>query len=54
MAFVQKHNFNIKRALLLAFSAWISFVLAVLFEVDNPYWAAMPVWVIAHDAYYFY
>lgn len=49
MAFLQQHKANIQRALLLAFSAWISFVLAVLLGVDNPYWAAMPVWVIAQS-----
>lgn len=49
MIFFQQHKASLQRALLLAFSAWISFVIAVLLGVDNPYWAAMPVWVIAQS-----
>lgn len=49
MVFFQQHKSSLQRALLLAFSAWISFILAVLFGVENPYWAAMPVWVIAQS-----
>lgn len=49
MVLQQPHKVNVQRALLLAFSAWTSFVLAVLIGVENPYWAAMPVWVIAQS-----
>lgn len=35
------------RALLLAFSAWLSFAIAASMHVQNAYWAAMPVWVVA-------
>lgn len=32
--------------LCLAFSSWFAFCIAVLFNIPNPYWAAMPAWVI--------
>ncbi|MGO3132117.1 MAG: FUSC family protein [Alcaligenes sp.] len=31
----------------LALAAWLSFSIAVLLSVDNPFWAAMPVWVLS-------
>lgn len=31
----------------LALAAWLSFTIAVLLSVDNPFWAAMPVWVLS-------
>lgn len=49
VALIQLNSAAIKKAMLLAFSAWFSFLIAVLFGVDNPYWAAMPVWVIAQS-----
>lgn len=36
-----------KQALRLALAAWLAFALAVVLGLDNPFWAAMPVWVIA-------
>ena len=39
----------VKKALLLAFSAWLAFLIAVSLDIPNPYWAAMPVWVIAQS-----
>ena len=35
------------RALVLALSAWVAFAIAALHHVQNAYWAAMPVWVVA-------
>lgn len=35
------------RALALALSAWVAFTIAALQHIHNPYWAAMPVWVVA-------
>jgi uncharacterized membrane protein YccC len=35
------------RALLLALSAWLAFAIATIQHVQNAYWAAMPVWVVA-------
>ena len=35
------------RALVLALSAWVAFAIATLVHVQNAYWAAMPVWVVA-------
>ena len=35
------------RALALALSAWVAFAIATLVHVQNAYWAAMPVWVVA-------
>ncbi|BDU70045.1 hypothetical protein GETHOR_21460 [Geothrix oryzae] len=35
------------RALLLALSAWVAFAIATIQHVQNAYWAAMPVWVVA-------
>lgn len=35
------------RALMLALSAWVAFVIASMVHVQNAYWAAMPVWVVA-------
>lgn len=48
-AFIQLNRAGIKKAMLLALSAWLAFILAVILKVDNPYWAAMPVWVIAQS-----
>lgn len=31
----------------LALAAWLAFALASLLHIENPYWAAMPVWVVA-------
>lgn len=31
----------------MAMAAWLSFAIAVLLSVDNPFWAAMPVWVLS-------
>lgn len=36
-----------KQALLLAASAWLAFAIAASLHVENAYWAAMPVWVVA-------
>ena len=47
--FTQLGKSSLFKALLLAISAWLSFLIAVLLKVDNPYWAAMPVWVIAQS-----
>ena len=38
------------RALRMATAAWLSFILASLLHVENAYWAAMPVWVIAQPS----
>lgn len=35
------------RAFLLALSAWLAFAIAAGLHVQNAYWAAMPVWVVA-------
>lgn len=35
------------RGLALALSAWVAFAIATLVHVQNAYWAAMPVWVVA-------
>ena len=35
------------RALVLALSAWVAFAIATIHHVQNAYWAAMPVWVVA-------
>lgn len=35
------------RGLALALSAWLAFAIATLVHVQNAYWAAMPVWVVA-------
>jgi len=32
--------------LCLAFSSWLAFFIAVMIDMPNPYWAAMPAWVI--------
>ncbi len=37
-------------ALRLGLSAWLAFALAVLLQVPNAYWAAMPVWVVAQSS----
>jgi uncharacterized membrane protein YccC len=37
----------VTRALVLALSAWVAFAIATLVHVQNAYWAAMPVWVVA-------
>lgn len=34
----------------LAFAAWLAYALAALLHIDNAYWAAMPVWVVAQPA----
>ncbi|MCM2351908.1 MAG: FUSC family protein [Bacteriovoracaceae bacterium] len=34
----------------LAAAAWIAFAIAVLFEIPNPYWASMPIWVVAQSS----
>lgn len=49
VVFSQQQITTLIRALLLALSAWLSFLIAVLLKVDNPYWAAMPIWVIAQS-----
>lgn len=36
----------VRKALSLAFAAWLSFAIASLLHVHNAYWAAMPVWVL--------
>lgn len=38
------------QALRMATAAWLSFILASLLHVENAYWAAMPVWVIAQPS----
>lgn len=35
------------QALRLTFAAWLAFTLAVLLGIENAYWAAMPIWVVA-------
>lgn len=48
MAFWLPSNLSIlNRAMPLAAAAWLSFVCAALLNVENAYWAAMPVWVIS-------
>ncbi|PJR68154.1 FUSC family protein [Raoultella sp. T31] len=42
-------NTNIFYGLRLVIAAWLSFSIAVLFGVENAYWAAMPVWVISQQ-----
>jgi len=37
----------VTRGLVLALSAWVAFAIATLVHVQNAYWAAMPVWVVA-------
>ena len=37
----------VTRALVLALSAWLAFAIATFVHVQNAYWAAMPVWVVA-------
>jgi uncharacterized membrane protein YccC len=37
----------VSRALVLALSAWVAFAIATVQHVQNAYWAAMPVWVVA-------
>lgn len=37
----------VSRGLVLALSAWVAFAIATLVHVQNAYWAAMPVWVVA-------
>jgi uncharacterized membrane protein YccC len=37
----------VARGLVLALSAWVAFAIATLVHVQNAYWAAMPVWVVA-------
>ncbi|WP_243294233.1 FUSC family protein [Geothrix mesophila] len=37
----------VTRGLVLALSAWLAFAIATLVHVQNAYWAAMPVWVVA-------
>ena len=39
-----------RRALLFALAAFLSFALAAHLHIRNPYWAAMPVWVISQPA----
>lgn len=41
---------GLKRALALAFAAWLSFAIASLLHVGNAYWAAMPVWVLTQPS----
>ncbi|MCP3097994.1 FUSC family protein [Myxococcus sp. K15C18031901] len=41
---------RVAHALRLALAAWLAFVIAVLLHVPNPYWAAMPVWVVAQPS----
>ena len=36
-----------RRAFLLAFSSWLSFLIATLLGIEHAYWAAMPTWVVA-------
>jgi uncharacterized membrane protein YccC len=36
-----------QQALRLALAAWVAFAVAVLLQLDNPFWAAMPVWVVS-------
>lgn len=40
----------VKKALSLAFAAWLSFAVAALLHVHNAYWAAMPVWVLTQPS----
>ena len=40
----------VARALVLALSAWVAFAIAALYHIHNPYWAAMPVWVVAQSS----
>ena len=44
---IQLDRASVGQGLRLALAAWLSFTIAVLLGVDNPYWAAMPVWVIS-------
>ncbi len=44
---IQLDRASVRQGLRLALAAWLSFTIAVLLGVDNPYWAAMPVWVIS-------
>ena len=37
-------------ALRLTLSSWLSFAVAVLLNIENPYWAAIPVWVVAQSS----
>lgn len=41
---------GLRRALALAFAAWLSFAIASLLHVGNAYWAAMPVWVLTQPS----
>lgn len=41
---------GVRLALSLALAAWLSFAVAALLHVDNAYWAAMPVWVLAQSS----
>ncbi|MCE9669797.1 FUSC family protein [Myxococcus stipitatus] len=41
---------RVAHALRLALAAWLAFVIAVLLRVPNPYWAAMPIWVVAQPS----
>lgn len=46
-AYLQIDRSITQRALLLALSAWLAFAIAASLHVQNAYWAAMPVWVVA-------
>jgi uncharacterized membrane protein YccC len=37
-------------ALQLALAAWLAFAIASLLHIENAYWAAMPVWVVAQSS----
>lgn len=41
---------GLRRAVSLAFAAWLSFAIASLLHVGNAYWAAMPVWVLTQPS----
>uniref|UniRef100_UPI00190FBA78 FUSC family protein n=1 Tax=Geminicoccus flavidas TaxID=2506407 RepID=UPI00190FBA78 len=37
----------VAHGLRLAFAAWLAFTIATLLGIPHPYWAAMPIWVVA-------
>ncbi|MBO9542028.1 FUSC family protein [bacterium] len=40
----------VQGGLRLAFAAWLAFSIAALLHVQNAYWAAMPIWVVAQSS----
>lgn len=41
---------KIYQGIRLAFAAWLAFTIAVWFKIPNPYWAAMPIWVVSQPS----